>query len=284
MTLPKSFATDGFITARQAVTGGRKYRRLLIGTEGLANTGKTEFILSCPGPGIAICLDRNFDATFDNPNPPPSRRDDFAFKVVTAPGPTQAQQNEYVAHYTEFRDALYRAIANVDARTVAIDGDSDAWELERLAAHGKLTGVFPQTRYTDVYARHRATIRKLWDSGKIIVATNKMKAEYRTLRDKDGNIVLDEKGEEKREKTGDFERQGFPDHLYLWHIQLRHLYKPAGVHRLTKKPYPQSWGIRILECKANTELQGAELWGADCCFRGLVELAYPQVPLAEWGL
>lgn len=284
MTLPRSFMADGFVTAQQAVHGGRKFRRLMIGTEGLTDTGKTEFILSCPGPGIIICMDRNFDAMLDNPNPPASRRDDFAFKVISAPLSTSAAQDEYVKYFTDYRTQLYKAIANADARTVAIDGDSDSWELERLAAHGKLTGVFPQTRYTDVYARRRAMIAKLWDSGKIIIATNKMKAEYKTIRDRDGNVILDDKGEEKREKTGEFERQGFPDQNYLWQIQLRHLRRPAGVNPKTKKAYPQSWGIKILKCKANTEMEGAELWGADCCFPSLVEFVYPNIQPAEWGL
>ena len=52
MTLPSSFARDGFVTFDKARTRmqvrGQQIKPLLIGTEGESNTGKTEFILSCP--------------------------------------------------------------------------------------------------------------------------------------------------------------------------------------------------------------------------------------------
>jgi hypothetical protein len=38
-----------------------------------------------------------------------------------------------------------------------------------------------------------------------------------------------------------------------------------------------------MKCKANLRLVGAELWGNDCNFKGLVKLVYPQVSLQEWG-
>lgn len=283
MTLPASFTRAGFVTPHQAAMGGRKFRRLMISTEGLTNTGKTEFLLSCPGPGLVICLDRNFDATLDNPNPPISRRDDFAFKVVQAP--LNQSAGDFGAAWKLFKEDVYRAIEVPEARTVCIDGDSDSWELQRLAEHGKLTGVFPATRYTGVYAARRAFIRKLWDSGKIIVATNKLKKEYKVVTDDEGKPLPDPNNpaESKREATGEWERQGFPDTQYLWHLHLRHLYQPAGPDPKGRQRSAM-WGIRVLSCKANPEADGYELWGADCCFRGLVEVCYPNVNPKEWGL
>lgn len=281
MALPASFLRDGFVAPDKL----RKRRRLMIGTDGKSDTGKTEFALSAPGPGIVICLDRGFDAMLDNPTPPKTRRNDYAFKVISAPVATQAAQSVYVTYWRDFYAEFTKALNNADAVTVVIDGDSDSWELQRLAEHGKLTGVFPQTRYTDVYAARRAMINRAWDAGKIVIATNKVKAEYRSIRDRDGNVVLDAKtGEEKREKTGDVERQGFPDQEYLWQIQLRHLYQPERINPVTKKLVAQQWGIRITKCKVNTSLVGSELWGDSCNFRGLVELVYPHISPREWGL
>jgi hypothetical protein len=277
VTLPASFFKDGFVLPDAArKKAGSKFRRLLIGTEGETDSGKTEWALSAPGPGVVICLDRGFDALFDNPRPPASRSQNFGFTVITAPTATQAQKAVYLEHFNKFRTAFYAALDNADCRTVIIDGDSDSWELQRLAEHGKLTGVFPRTRYTDVYAARRGIINRAWDAGKIVIATNKLKDEYKTVIDAEGHPVLDPMTrEEKREKTGKLERQGFPDQQYLWQIQLRHLYnRDKGI-----------WGIRILKCKADPGIVGMELWGPDeCTFAGLVSVAYPHVDPKEWGL
>lgn len=283
MALPASFARDGFTTAEVARRRGHKLRGLLIGSDGPANSGKTEFILSAPGPGLILCLDRGFDAMMDNQTPPRTRRSDFAFHVVTAPLATQATQPVYVEHWKAFYANYMKALANPDARTVGLDGDSDSWELERLAAHGRLTGIFPATRYTDVYAERKGMVTRAWDSGKIVIATNKVGPEYKPIKDRAGNFVRDDKGELKKEPTGQIERQGFRDQDYLWQIQIRHLFEPARTNKVTGKPIPHRWGLRIMQCKANMELIGEELWSEQCSFQNLVSLVYPQYPLTDWG-
>lgn len=279
MPLPASFARDGFLSLESRA----KFRRLMIGSDGEANTGKTEFILSCPGPGIIICLDRGFDGMLLNQNPPPTRRNDYAFKPVSVPLATQAAQPEYLAYWRSFYAEYKKALDNQDARTVGLDGDSDSWELQRLAEFGKLTQI-PPIMYTNVNAARRAMIARAWDTGKIIVATNKVKAIYKTVLNPDGTPKLNKNGEEVRERTSELERQGFSDQSYLWQLQIRHLYKEAKVNPFTKKETPEQWGLRITMCKADRSLEGTELWGSDCNFTGLVQTVYPHIPLKEWGL
>jgi len=259
MTLPASFARDGFQHISQVRS---KQKHILIGTDGWSNTGKTEFALSAPGPGIVICLDRGFDGIFDNPNPPPTRRDDYAFKVIHIPLATQVAQPEYLEYWRAFYAEYKKALANPDARTVVLDGDSDSWELQRLAEFGKLEQI-PAIRYTAVNASRRAMIARAFDSGKIVISTNKLKGEYENSAD-DKN---------KQVKTGKAKRQGFADQDYLYQLQLRHLHDPQ-----TNK-----FGVRIMRCKSDTSLQGMELWGADCCFAGVVQTIWPHIPLSEWG-
>lgn len=260
MTLPASFLKDGFLPPDQVRKG--KYRRLMIGTDGWPNTGKTEFILSAPGPGLILCLDRGFDAMLDNPRPPETRRNDFAFKVIQRPLPTQMEQKEYLQHWQAFYGEYRKALENADARTVGVDGDSDSWELQRLAEFGRITQV-PALQYPNVNAARKAMIARAWDSGKIVIATNKIKDGYETK--------MNNAGKEVQIKTGKEERQGFSDWGYLWQLQIRHIRN--GSH----------FGLRILMCKADTQLEGLELWDSDCCFQGLVGTIYPHIPLAEWG-
>jgi len=291
MSLPTSFLRDGFQPAAQArvrmkLPNGRFLKPLLIGTEGETNTGKSEFILSCPGPGIFIALDRGFDGLLDNPNPPKERKSDqFAFKVIKVPlntGPTA--KGMYEDYFRETRSTFYKALDNTDAVTVAIDGDSDFWELQRLAEFGKLANVWPQTKYGDVYAGRRAMTARAWDSGKIVIGTNKIRDEYLTVTDSAGQPMKERDGSDTKRKTGNKVRQGFPDQDYLWQIQLRHFYNPPRINGITHKEVPGTFGIRLLKCKHNRSLEGMELIGDDCNFRGLVSAIYPEVDMKEWSL
>lgn len=286
MPIPQSFIRDGFKTAAQARTRrnlpGLKRSGIMIGTEGETNTGKSEFILSCPGPGIVLPVDRGYDTMMDNPRPPKSRRDDFVFDEIQLAMSAMKFEEGYIQNWQNFYGRLMKALANLDARTVAIDGDSDTWETQRLAAFGKLTQI-PSIMYTEVNAARRAMYYRCYDSGKIIVATNKVREEYVVKRDAAGMPVLKD-GKEIREKSGNLSRQGFDDDNYLFSIQIRHLFKPASINSVTKKESPMQWGLRILKCKPNPEVQGEELWQNDCCFAGLIQLAYPNTKLSDWGL
>ena len=262
MTLPASFARDGFFPLGK---NKPKHKRLLLSSEGLPNTGKSEFALSAPGPGIFICVDRGHEAMLDNPNPPSWRNaDKYAFKTIEVPLATQAAQPVYLEYWRKFYDEYKKALANEDCRTVILDGDSDTWELQRLAEFGKLTQV-PSIMYANVNAARRAMIARAFDSGKIVISTNKLKDGYESKMSSDNKEV--------RVKTGGYERQGFPDHEYLFQLQIRHLYNRAK----------GEFGIEIMRCKSDTTLQGFQLWGEECNFQSLVQTVYPNVPLSEWG-
>lgn len=276
--MPTSFARDGFVPLKSV----RSTRRIMIGTDGEDNTGKTEFIVSCPGPGLIVCLDRNYDAMLDNPTPPARRRSDFIFRPVNVPLVFGGTAADYKKYWEEFKDIWYKALANPDAVTVAIDGDSDAWELQLLVEFGRLKQIHP-LQYGDPKAVKRTMIARAHDTGKIVICTHKVKAEYVDVFDANGNPVLDNQGKHAQERSGDVKRQGFSDMNYLFSIQIRHMYKPPTYSNLLKKELPPQFGIKILRCKVNRKLEGHELWGDDCCFAGLVQYCYPHVELSEWG-
>lgn len=276
MPLPASFLKDGFFSP-DTLKKQRKYRRLMIGTDGPSDTGKTEWALSAPGPGIVICLDRGYEGLLENTNPPESRRDDFAFKVIPVPLATTLPQVGQISPYLQYWQSFYaeykKALENPDARTVVLDGDSDSWELQRLAEFGRLTKV-PSILYDNVNAARRAMIARAFDSGKIVIATNKVKKSYSDkINPATGLAEVKNNGEIVREWDGGYDRQGFGDQDYLWMIQLRHLYNPVE----------QKWGIRLTKCKPDPSLVGMELWGSDCTFRGLVETVFPDTDPKEWG-
>jgi hypothetical protein len=273
VTLPASFLRDGFLSPDLARRGGRKFRRLMIGSDGPSDSGKTEFMLSIPGPGMALALDRGFDAIFDNPNPPPTRRDDWAMKVINAPKNSAMNQEAALRLWNEFKEPLYKALENPDCRAVCIDGDSDSWEMQRLAEFGRLAKV-PSHLYDGINAARRTLYARCFDSGKIILATNKIRRVYADKIDPaTGKPELNNSGNVVRVWNGEYERQGFGDQDYLWAIQLRHM----------KHPTELKWGVRITKCKADPSLVGMELWGENCNFLGLVQTVYPHIDPKEWG-
>lgn len=278
MTLPASF--KDYQTAMQML----RNKRLMIGTDGLSDSGKTEFALSIPGPGIALCLDRAIDGVLQNPTPPAARNRDWVFDVVAVPLASSSTQAVYLEYWKKFYERFKLACANPDAKVVLLDGDSDSWELQRLAEFGKLTQILP-IHYSTVNSARRAMIARAWDSKKIIIATNKIKREYEDTFTEDGTAILDNSGKNVREWKGKMERQGFRDQDYLWQIQLHHMFRPESSVMIKGKAVtlPKQWGIRINKCKANMDLIGQELWGDDCNFQGLVSLVFPQIPLEEWG-
>jgi hypothetical protein len=269
VSLPASFAANGFGPVPKP-----KFKGLMLGTDGLSNTGKTEFALSAPGPTIGICLDRGHAAMLDNPHPPPTRRNDYILKVIKAPLNSQATIETYREYWRAFYEDYKKALGIPECRTVLVDGDSDSWELQRLAEWGKLAGVGKSLVYAGVNAARRAMYARAFDSGKIVIATNKSSRLYKPIIKPDGTYQLGNDGKPEREWDGkSYERQGFSDQDYLWQVQITHLYNETkGI-----------WGLRINRAKADPSVQGLELWGYDCNFQSLVQTVYPNVPLSEWG-
>lgn len=269
MSLPGSFSRDF-----PPPPVKRRFRRIMIGIEGRGNTGKTELALSAPGPGLAIAMDRNHEGVMDNPRPPTTRNKDFLWVPVEAPLPGQlATAKDYLPHWQAFYGQYRKALDNADARTVILDGDSDSFELQIMAEFGRTDKIMPRSR-GPINAARRAMYARAYDSGKFFIATNKLKRKYEQQYDANGQPVKDNTGENLREWDGvSYERQGFGDYEYLWALQLRTMYDHEA----------KSFGLQILMCKADRQLEGEELWGKECNLPTLLESVYPNVPLSEWG-
>ena len=287
MTIPISMSSKGYLTLQQIA----ERRCVMIGTEGEANTGKSEFGFSAPGPIASLALDRNIDGVVFNNNPPRSRREDIGIKLVLTEGhfgnkdkdATVAGtriQSLHQEDWKEYHKDYIEILDNPDVATVLLDGDSDSWELQRLAEFGTLSQI-PSIMYDAVNAARRRMIRRAYDSGKNIIATNKLTDIYTNKKNPDGTVEM-RNGKAVQEKSGELRRQGFADHKYLYQIQLRHLFKPASFNQTLGRTIPTQFGLKILECKPNMDLKGLELWGSDCNFKGLVSVVYPHIDPEDW--
>ena len=265
-----SLAKDGWKTTTEV----RKTRRLMVGLDGPPDSGKSEFCLSGPGLIAWLCLDRGLDGVLDNQTPPTTRNSNVMVKVVAVPKATQMAQPGYIEYWKDFYNEYKKVLDNPDVRCLILDGDSDSWELQRLAEFGRLSKV-PPNLYDNVNAARRAMYARAYDSGKVVFATNRTRKVYVTERMPDGTPKVNSGGNEVRSWSGEYERQGFSDQDYLWAIQLRCAQRQG-------KNGPE-WGIKIMKCKADASLTGYELWGAECNFPSLVQTVYPHISLQQWG-
>jgi len=200
----------------------------------------------------------------------------FAFNITAPPNPAMNLSKEsYGEYWATFYKSYRAALDNADARTVILDGDSDSWEVQRLAEFGKLAQV-PQNLYTNVNAARRLMYARAYESGKIFIATSRVRKIYATKFGPDGKPELNNQGNEIRLWTGEYERTGFSDQNYLWQVHAQTLYDE-------ERPDGQKYGCRIAMCKFNRGIEGMQLWGDECSFRGIVETIFPDVPMTEWG-
>lgn len=290
--LPPSFKMLGAVTVdesrtRRIIPGGKR-PGIMIKSYGVTQSGKTEFALSAPDPGIILCVDKQADGVMDNSKPPETRRDNWGW--VDYELPVDKQAADFKGAWASYRDKLYECVKNADAKTVIIDGDSDTWDLQLLCDHGKLTQIMPIAR-TGTNASRRALLSRLYFSGKIIICTNKVKDEYETVYGTDGKPQKDSTGNDLRVKTGGTEVAGYRDNNYLFHLVLEHFRVPAvelperkvGKIMIPARSAPATWGVRVIKCKANTELEGMEFKGDECNLPTVLQAAYPNVGLKDWG-
>ncbi len=314
MPIPESIRKKGYMTAEELTA----QRGIMIAVQGPSDSGKSEFFLSAPDPMGVIAIDRMVDGTLRNEDPPTTRRpmNNVAFKIIKVPlagtgkrflgkeevkglpdDKTSKNQDIYKLYWEKFRDNLYEALEEPWFRTVVVDGDSDSWQLQRLAAFGKLDKIMP-INYTEVNSARKAMIAKCWDSGKIIICTNKVKEAYEDKVDSTGKVEKDNLGNNVQVKSGEDVSEGFHDRKseYMWHIRLEHIYEPAvtedtviaaGPRKgqvIVNTITPARWGIKIIKCKSRKTIEGLTLWGPDCSFSGLMRVAYPNTPLSFWGI
>lgn len=288
MNIPPSLANRGYETLETV----NKKRGVLICIDGPTDTGKTEFMLSGPGPGAIIAVDRNHEHTMKNPEPPESRNQNFFIHDLHIPLIGTAKQDGFKEAFEGYRNELYYLLAEKSLRSVCTDGDAETWELQRLAAFGKLKQV-PQIDYDNVNNARKAMITRMCDSGKVVMATSKVGPAYEDKIDAaTGLPELSNNGKVIRVKSEtEYTIRGFSDRDFLWHIWIRMMNRKrvtiiqSGPRAGQEVPTGETeFGFRIMKCKPRMSLINMEMWDQSRVnFNGLMSIVYPNIPVAEWG-
>lgn len=258
------------------VTPSKGYR-LQVSIAGTEKSGKTTWAFTAPGPIAAISTDTGTEEIARGLDPVSGRPFMDIKEIIIchfkSPAELQQQgkQKTYEEEWKRMKDAILAIIASRRYRTLIVDTGTEAWELCRLAAFGKLTQVMPH-HYVAVNSEFKSLVKSAFDDPKFnTVWIHKMKKEYKTMNGKDS-------------WSGRFERAGFGDMPFLVDCNLVSYFRPRVVDHLGETITPPAFGIEIVDTRANMQdRQGEKLEGKLNNFEQLGIELYPATYLTkEW--
>jgi len=164
-------------------------------------------------------------------------------------------KTEVEEEWHDVSSTLRAVVVNPIIRTLVVDTATDLWELARLAHLGKLTQVLPH-HYGPVNKEFSDIIQLAYNRNDLnVVYIHKQKKLYK-----------DDKWK------GMYEMQGMSNVPFLVQVNIEH----------TRSIEDGSFGIRVINCRQNSELDGEELDGPMSTFRNLGRMVFPDSSKADW--
>lgn len=228
-------------------------KRLIGSVSGHEKTGKTHFALTAPPPILFFNVDIGTEGVvekFQLGTKEIAAKQVFVYDVRFSKTAGIQAQADYATLWADLKLKLAKAWS-LSEGTVIMDTASEAHELSRLAAFGKLTQVMPH-HYGPVNAEWRELIRLAYDSPMNTILIHKLRPKY--IND---------------QRTNQYEVKGFGETGYLVQANLETL-------REDQEGTMPKWGLRINDCRQNPRLNGTEFWQAPMnTFEFLLKLVHP---------
>lgn len=244
-------------------------KRILIASEGLDKTGKTDWALDAPyvlsdgSSGIVAIF--NFDIGLEGvieKKMAASPKKHYIIHTVSIPPASTAAM--YCAIFEKFKTAYLKSLEHPLVRSIILDTGSDFWVLMRMAEFGKLSpAVDIKKAYDPLNQLYKSLIRAAYDSQKTLIITHKVKPLYVKV----GN---DDKGRPVTEWDGvTYKRDGFNQTAYLIQLNIRHFFEDG------------QFGVEIMNSRHDMGLSGFKLYGDDCRFNNVVSTVTGTNP-SDW--
>lgn len=251
-------------------------RILSIGTQGHQRKGKTDFCLrTTPGPILFLNLDEGSEDIEDKAKKEWGRDDIFVVDLKTTPTQDEAAMIEDArVLWSRAFTAVEGACKNSLVRTIAADTCDQLWAILRLAMLGKLKGV-PQSEYQIVNPMMEAFLKMPRNHGIHFIGTHRVDEIW-----EEQEYVSNGQTKKRRAPTGKFKRDGFKHTEYIFRVNIEHLSRPKFSKSGTQVGV--EFGLKVLDCTANANLAGTELWGEDCTFPMLGVSVYESSDLEDW--
>lgn len=232
-------------------------RRLIIGSQGLDKTGKTEFIFSAPGPIVGVNLDIGMEGVAEKWV---KKKKIWVYNFNVPP---ISSQKSFIDIFNRTRGAFESAITNKDARTVFVDTATEWWELARLAEFGQLAPAVDIKRaYGPLNQLFRGLIRMAYDTDKNLILTHKLKEQWATIT---------ENGKPKDSWDGSsYKRAGFGESGYLIQVNIEHFHRDG------------QFGMKVINCRQNMNIAGMEFGQDGCSFTDLATSVFDDTTAKDW--
>lgn len=243
-------------------------RRLVVAVDGLDKGGKTNFLLTAPGPIAYQNFDDGEEGVIEKFQTQKTIwRADYPIIVKKDQDPAaimKAVEPIYDRFVTDYQLGL-NAIQQGALRTIGVDTASEWWEVLRLARFGKLTQVMPH-HYTALNTEYRNLIRGIYQTSGNLVLLHKLKAEWK-----------DNPATGKGSKTGGYERAGFSDTGFL--VQVNVL---AWRDQVADEKGKRHFHITVQNCRQNPNIAGLDLVDEMATFPWLGVHVFPDSSLEDW--
>jgi len=249
----------------KVVQAVKQKRRLVVGVAARDKCGKTRFALTAPGPQAIFDFNRSLEGVIEQY--PDSLKSILTYKVPkNEPDPQSSAVQLWEQFTGDFRYALDTDEINgefpIPFKSLIVDLGTEAWELCRLADHGKLEKV--QARYYGGTNRaYSELMNAVYDTDKNLILLHRMKKEY------SGDSW-----------TGNYELAGYPDtaglvqiNVRMWNWTEEQAEKHDGV---------PGFHLRVVNCRQNFEAVGVELVNDEITFQNLAMCVFPDSEPSEW--
>lgn len=236
--------------------------RAIIASHAHDKCGKTHWAASAKGPVCFFNLDQGDEGVVDKLA---SLGKDIVIKTIKFPKPKMGEKAEervkrYEPIYDDFRDSWYKACESKLFNTVVTDTHSHVNELLRLARFGKLEQVVPEA-----YGPVNAEFEELSNYPKQFPGLNAIYIH------KLGKKYVKAPGQKRGEWDGTYERKGYSGMNYVAQVNLEHYRTEGG-----------GFGIRIVNNRFQSSLDGMELEDEMCTFQFLMTQLFPDTVEEEW--
>lgn len=229
--------------------------RLIMSLCGLEKTGKTHLALSAPAPISYLSLDFGDEGVIEKFVARKKQIFKAEFKMPAARGNSKAREamkDQAESVWEDFKSKFLFSLLN--ARTVIVDTETEAWELIRLARFGKIDQVKP-IHYGPVNREYKEVLIKAsYEANANVIFLQRLKKEW--LNDK---------------ATGNYEQAGYSGIPFDVQVNARTFVDENG-----------RFALYIDNCRQNATLRGVVLPQDECEFWILANRVMPELPPNVW--
>lgn len=224
-------------------------KRVIVAINGHRGKGKTHIGLTSPGPLAVFNLDIGLSGVV--------QKFASAKTIHVMDLRVPATQEDANREWNRFYAAWTAALKSKDIRSIAVDTETELWELFRMARFGQLAQIMPY-QYAPVNAEYARFLREILSTEKNLVLLRHLKPVY--INDK---------------RTKDYEAAGFGG--------VEKIVEVVGEVWRDELEDGGAFNLSISKCRLNPGLDGETLSGDMASFPWLATMCVEGTGIEDWS-